>query len=152
MSVTIGYYFNTDQPLRDFAETVNGVLGCSLAPYEGDYTDFYCRFLAMEFSLGHNDLESDRDLNFDDFGCFIDARIPSPDNELLTIATQTIMSVAYVLHARLNIHVGMLVRDVQAVLAKYELRDNEFNEQEWYDSVSGKFVRDHTHWLDVLGR
>ena len=152
MSVRIGYYFNTNQPLHNFAETVNGVLGCSLAPHDGDHTDFYCRFLAMEFSLGHNYLNSNRDLNTHDFGYILEARIPSSDNELLTIATQTMMSVAYVLHVRLNIHFGTLVWDAQTVLAKYELRDCEFNEPEWYDSVSGKFVRDHTHWLDVLER
>jgi len=91
MSVTIGYYFNTDQPLHEFAEAVNGVLGCSLTPYEDNYTGFYCRFLAMDFSLGHSNLETDRDLNFDNLGYFIDARIPSPDNELLTIAPKTMM-------------------------------------------------------------
>lgn len=152
MSVTIGYYFNTNQPLHEFAKAANGALGCSLTPYEDDYTDFYCRFLAMEFSLGHNNLQSDRDLNFDDYGYFLDVRIPSPDNELLTIATQTMMSVAYVLHVRLHIHVGMLIWDTQTVLARYDLRRNENNETEWYDSVSNKFVRDHTHWLDVLGQ
>lgn len=152
MSVNIGYYFNADRPLHDFALEVNRVLGCSLAPYEDDYTEFYCRFLAMEFTLGHNDLETDRDLNFGDYGYFLDVRIPSPDNDLLGIATETMVAVAYVLHARLDIHEGLLVWDVQRALAKYELRWNERNEKQWYDLVSDKFVAFPEHWSDVSCR
>lgn len=152
MSVTVGYYFNTTQPLHEFADIVNGVLGCKLAPYEGNYTDFFCRFLAMEFTLGHNELESDRDLNFDEYGYFIDVRIPSPDSDLLAIATQTMMSVAYVLHVRFSINNGLLVWDIQAALAKYALRRNEHNEELWYDSISSKYVTYPQHMVDVLGR
>lgn len=152
MSVTVGYFFNARKPLHEFAADVNGVLGCSLAPYEGDVTDFYCRFFAMEFSLNHHDLVADRDLNFNDFNCCLEVRIPSPDNDLLAIATETMVAVAYVLFARLDIHKGLLVRDVQSLIARYELRHNEFNEPLWHDSVSAKFVEFPEHWRDILLR
>lgn len=118
MSVTFDYFFNANKPLRELAAELNGFLGCSLAPYEGDVAEFYCRFLSMEFTLDHHDLENDRDLNFKDFTYCLGVRIPSPDNDLLAIATQTMVSVAYVLHIRLSIHKGMLVREVQTPIAK----------------------------------
>lgn len=152
MSFTVGYYFNTDQPLRDFAARVNGLLGCSLSPYEGNDTDFFCRFLAMEFTLGHNELVSDRDLNFDDYGYCLDVRIPSPDNDLLAIAIPTMMGVAYVLHARLGIHDGLLVWDAQRAIAKYGMRRNEQNDELWYDSVTERAVTYPDHWSHVLNR
>lgn len=153
MSVNVGYYFNnTIQPLHEFANEVNSALGCSLAPYEGDYTDFYCRFFAMEFTLGHNELETDRELNFNDYRYFLDLRIPAPDIDLLDIAVQTMVAVAYVLHARLGIHDGLLVWDVQSALAKYSLRHDERNAETWYDSVSGKAVTFPEHLDDILRR
>lgn len=152
MSVAIGYYFNTNQPLQELAETLNGVIGCSLAPYEADCTDYFCRLFSMEFALGHNELESDRDLNFDDYGYSLDVCIPVPDHDLLTIAIPTMMSVAYVLHSRLGIHDGLLVWDVQRAIAKYAMRHGEQSEELWYDTVTERAVTYPDHWSHVLSR
>jgi hypothetical protein len=152
MSVCIGYYFNIRQPLHECAATLNRIIGCSFAPYEGDYTDFFCRFLGMEFTLVHNSLVSDRDLNFDDYAYFVDLRLPSPDQDLLVIATQTMTSVAYLLHVRADIHAGLLVWDVQKALAKYELRRNALYENQWFDAIANEFVMFPQHWLAVVSR
>jgi hypothetical protein len=152
MSVTVDYFFNATKPLHHFAEDVNGILGCKLAPCEGDVTDFFCRFLSMEFSLYHHELVNDCNLNFEDYCFCIGVRIPSPDNDLLAIATEAMVAVAYLLHVRLEIHDGLLVRDVQTLLAKYDLRRNEFNETLWHDSVSAKFVEFPEHLCEISSR
>ena len=152
MSVVIGYYFNSVQPLPQLAEKTSDLLGCSLVPYEGDRTDFFCRFLAMEFSLSRNVLENDRDLNFEDFDYSLDVRIPSPDNDLRPVAVQTMMSIAYVLQTRMKINKGILVWDAQSILARYELSQDEQNNDVWYDSVSGRSFDDPEHWLSIASR
>jgi hypothetical protein len=145
VSVTVEYLFNTDANLSDLAQAVNRILGCSLAPYEGDAADQYCRFCGMELTLRtDHGLKRDGELNFEDYQFVLDTRTPIPDSDLRPIQVEVMVVAAYVLHRRLGIDQGMLTFDVQRLLAHYEVVDGE-----WTDKVSGTAVRFPGHLSDV---
>src|SRR5262249_26382886 len=147
VSVTVEYLFNAEAALPDLAAEVNRALGCSLASYEGDVADQYCRFCGLEFTL-HTDhgLVRDGELNFDDYRYILNTRTPIPDGDLRPVQVEVMVIAAYVLHRRLGISQGMLTFDVQLLLARYEV------DGEWIDTVSGKPVRFPEHLVDVKAR
>ena len=151
MSICIDYFFNHSHDLSALAQEINDWVGCSLSPYEGNPEDLFCRFFGMELSLSKHTLENDRELNFEDFTYQLGIRIPIPDANLRAMQLPAIALMAYALYRRLKI-TGMLVYDVQILLARYEERfDSELNEAELFDVVSGEFIRFPAH-LDALNR
>jgi hypothetical protein len=152
MSVTIDYFFNCSDDLPELTQKINGWLGCFLAPYEGDSEDLFCRFLAMEFSLSKHDLENDNELDFENYKYEIGFRVPAPDGDLRILQLPMIALIAYTLYRRMKI-TGMLVYDVQILLAKYEERlDTENNSLEIYDTISTEFVSFPTHFENLQKR
>jgi hypothetical protein len=148
VSVTVEYLFNTSATFSDLTPAVNRVLGCSLAPYEGDPADQYCRFCGMEFTLRtDHGLERDGELNFDDYQYILDTRTPVPDSDLRPIQVEVMVVAAYVLYRRLGIAQGMLTFDVQRLLARYTVVDGA-----WTDQISGTAVRFPEHLRDVMSR
>ena len=109
---------------------VNKAIGCNLAPYQGDATDYFCRFLSVEFSLRHNNFhfESQHELGGHQFQ--IEARVASPDNELLAIQPEIMVIVPFVLHARMGVTSGILTFETD-IVARFETRDGQ-----WFDAVS----------------
>lgn len=152
MSITVDYFFNHSNDLPKLAKNINGWLGCSLAPYEGAPEDLFCRFLAMEFSLSKHNLENDDELDFENYRYEIGFRTPVPDGNLRILQLTTIALIAYTLYRQMKI-VGMLVFDVQILLAKYEERLNtENNSVEIYDTVSAEFVNFPEHFETLRKR
>ena len=149
MSVCIDYYFNHPHELSALAQEINGWVGFSLSPYEGNPEDLFCRFFGMELSLSKHSLENDRELNFEDFAYQLGIRIPLPDADLRSMQFPAVALLAYALYRRMGI-VGMLVYDVQILLARYEERvDSESDEAGMFDVVSGVYIRFPAH-LDAL--
>ncbi len=149
MSVTIDYFFNHSGDLPELAKNINAWLGCSLAPYEGDAEDLFCRFLAMEFTLSKHELENDDELDFESYKYQIGFRVPAPDGDLRILQLPAIALVIYTLYRRMKI-TGMLVYDVQTLLASYKERlKPESNMLEIYDTVSKEFVSFPKH-LETL--
>lgn len=152
MSVTIDYFFNHSDDLPELTRNINGWLGCSLASYKGDSEDLFCRFLAMEFSLSTHDLENDRELDFENYKYELGFRVPAPDGDLRILQLPAIALVAHTLYCRMKI-TGMLVYDVQTLLARYEERlEAEDNTPEIYDVVSGEFVSFPKHFETLQRR
>jgi hypothetical protein len=151
MSICIDYYFNHPHDLSDLAQEINGWVGCSLSPYEGNPEDLFCRFFGMELSLSKHTLENDDELNFEDFTYQLGIRTPMPDADLRAMQLPALALMACALYRRLQI-TGMLVYDVQVLLARYEERlDSELNETGLFDVVSAEFVRFPAH-LETLNR
>jgi len=152
MSVTVDFFFNHPDNLAETAKSINGWLGCSLMPYEGNEEDLFCRFLAMEFSLSEHSLENDRDCNFEDYRYEIGFRVPAPDGDLRMMQIPAIALVIYTLLSRMGI-TGMLVYDVQLLLAKYEKRAMpEDSVIGLFDIVSNEFVSFPKHFLALQER
>jgi len=149
MSICIDYYFNHPHDLSALAQEINGWVGCTLSPYEENPEDLFCRFFGMELCLSKHTLANDRELDFEDFTYHLSIRTPVPDADLRSMQLPAVALMAYALYRRMGI-AGMLVYDVQILLARYEERlDSELNEARMFDVVSGKIVRFPAH-LDSL--
>jgi hypothetical protein len=151
VSVTIGYFFNHPKNLAELAEDINGWLGCSLSPYEGNPNDLYDRFLCMEFSLFEvSGYENDRELDFENYRYELNFRRPTGDSDLEPILLPVMLMVVFGLHRRLGIE-GMLAYDVQILLARYEERNvSGYKHPYLFDLVSNTLFTDFREHLDVV--
>lgn len=152
MSIIVDYFFNHPNNLADIAKNINPLLGCSRAPYEDNTDDFFCRFFGMEFSLSEHTLENDRECNFEDYRFEIGFRVPAPDGDLRIMQIPAIALVIYILFSRMGI-TGMLVYDVQILLAKYEEhRISANSKSDLYDIISNEFVSFPKHFATIQER
>jgi hypothetical protein len=136
MSVCMSFFCNSSKDLSELAQDINACLGCSLAPYENNPDDYFTRFLGMEFSLSQAEgYENDRDLDFESFRYELEFRTSVPDGDLRTIQLPALFMVVYLLHRRLGL-TGMMVRDVQTVIVRYEEREKTRRERYLYDVLS----------------
>ena len=135
MSIVKSFYFDSSQSLDDLAASVNKTLGCNLQPYEGDPTDYFCRFFALEFSLRHNPFHYDPNHELGAYQYQIGTRVPSPDGELLAIQPEITTSVAFLLFARMGIESGSLTHET-SVTARYESRDAPDGRRVWFDVIA----------------
>ena len=149
MSVNVSYFFNSDQNLKDLTKEINGWIGSNLLPYEGNEEDLFCNFLGMELSFGTHELDNDRELDFENYIYQIDIRIPWGNAALRDIQTATVAFIAKVLYRRMKI-TGMLVYDVQIILAKYEEKYNmQLQGNDFFDTISNRFVKFPQHLIDL---
>lgn len=128
MSINVSYYFNSDKSLNELSNEINGWIGCNLSPYEGNEEDLFCVFLGMELSFGIHNLKNDLELNFEDYKYEIDIRTSGGNSSLRYIQVSAAAFIAKVLYRKMKI-TGMLVYDVQKLLAKYEKRSNLITEE-----------------------
>lgn len=149
MSITVEYSFNSDLALPELASEISRRLGCALEPDPGDPKGlFRGGFFGMEMTLrAEHTLANDRDLNFEDYRYQLGNKTWS-GSSLRPIQVEVIALTAYLLHdTSLAIHRGMLSYDVQALLARYEERG-----EEWLDLVGGKRVTYPEHLADIKAR
>jgi hypothetical protein len=147
VSITVGYYFNAAHSLSDLGDLLGRVLGVRFAPYEGDPSDLFCRLFSLEASLSIHSLDDDRDLEFTAFRYVLDTRTPVPDADFRDLQLGIMATLPALLHRRAGIVDGMLVYDVQRLLARYELRHDEF-----FDTVSAQPVHFPSHIRHVFER
>ena len=133
MSVEIGYFFNYPQNLISTANEINVCIGCDLVPYQSDAQDWFSRFLGMELSLGTTEyLENDRELDFENFSYTLNLRTSWAASELRPLQLPAVASIVFALHQSYGI-AGMLVYDLQILLARYESRVHSKRGQTLHD-------------------
>ena len=149
MSITVDYFFNHEDELPTLARKINSWVGCFLS-HEGTPNNLFCRFLGMELSLSTHTFENDGELNFEDYAYCLSLRTPMPDADLRRIQNPAMILIAYALYYRMSLK-GMLVYDMQHLLARYEDRiDLKLSgAEEMFDSVTGMFVMFPEH-LEAL--
>jgi hypothetical protein len=77
-------------------------------------------------------------------------RTPVPDTDLRNVQISIMAFIANVLYRRMKINKGILVYDVQKLLARYEERFNPKLEQnDLFDLVSNKFLEFPQHIIDL---
>lgn len=136
MSYKIGYFFNYPQDLAQTAKDINECLGCSLSPYLGDTNDWFDIFLSMEFSFSEVEgFENEGELDFENFRYEINFRTAVGAASARPIQLPAIAAVVYALYRRLSI-TGILVFDLQILIARYEERDIPDWGKGLYDVVS----------------
>ena len=145
MSVCVDYFFNHQSELSSLVEQINVWIGCSLSPYKAN--QLFSRFLGMELTLSKQTFENDRELNFEDFTYRIGIRSPIPEADLRPMQVPAMAFMAYALFRRMG-SAGMLVYDVQTLLARYEVRAED-GFDELFDLVSNRVVSfpDHVQRL-----
>jgi hypothetical protein len=122
MSVDLDYHFNSPLALPALAEQINGALGSALASPPGYPNSYFARFMNMDFSLLVVDgLADDRDLDFTSFRYSCGFRT-NASSRMRRIQLPTLLAVIQVLQWRADLG-GILVYDVQALLARYERKD-----------------------------
>jgi hypothetical protein len=153
MSICVDYFFNHEDELTALSRKIGGWLGCFLTPYDGNAQDLFSRFLGMELDLGKHSLDNDREINFEDYTYRVGIRTPVSDDDLRVMQIPAMVLVARTLFYRMNIK-GMLVYDVQHVLARYEERLDlkGSGTEEMFDSVSGEFVILPRHFNNLNDR
>jgi len=134
-------------PLAAVGGLVGRALGCRFEPYQNDPSDLFCCLLSLETSLSEHSLESDGDLDLASTRFQLDTRTPSSDGDLRDIQLGLMAAVPTLLYRRAGISSGLLVYDVQRLLARYELREGRF-----VDVVSGLPVVFPAHFHHVFSR
>ncbi len=151
MSYTIDFFFNSPKSLTELTEDINNCLGCSLAPIPDDPQVLFTRFLSMEFWFSEADYGNDRELDFENFSYQLGFKTWMGGANARPIQLPAIAMVVYGLHRQLSL-TGILVFDVQILLARYEEREVEDCGLRLYDLVSDTpFVSFASH-LNVLTR
>ncbi|HEX8681734.1 MAG TPA: hypothetical protein VF707_05430 [Ardenticatenaceae bacterium] len=151
MSVTIQYFFNSPKDPEELGRDINNCLGCSLAPYEGDPEDLFDRFLSMEFTLQIADeYVNDKELDLENFGYYLDFRTPVGDADARAIQVPAMLMVIFALHRCFGI-TGILVFDVQILLARYEERAISGYGKRLYDLVSDTVFLSFPAHLNAIG-
>lgn len=139
MSITIEYFFESPKNLSEIASDLHLWLGCDLKSYDNEPKDLYCRLLGMEFTFSTHDLDDDRDLVFSRYPYYVSIRTPALETDFRPLQLTTMLSVVYALYRRLKI-VGMLVFDLQILLAIYEERITEEGQKKLFDTISTQWV------------
>jgi hypothetical protein len=152
MSISVDYFFNHEDDTPALARKINSWVGCFLS-HEGTPNNLFCRFLGMELSLSKHKFENDGELNFEDYTYCLSLRTPMPDADLRRIQILTMILIAYALYYRLNLK-GMLVYDMQHLLARYEDRADLKGSggEEMFDGVTGMFVMFPEHLVALQER
>lgn len=152
MSITIDYFFNCPADLATVAERVNSAIGCDLRPFQKDQREFFCPFFFMDLELKRHSLENDRELNFEDYEYHLSLRNAAGAARARPLQIPTIVAIVYALHLHSRI-VGMLVFDVQILLARYGSRtDPGDGSDALHDAVSDELVRLPSHFSTLITR
>src|SRR5215207_7897848 len=163
MSVTVDYFFNYEGSVVDLLAGIGQAVGSELKPYNQNNAEpvYFARFLSMELSLlTDHTLENDDEFNFGDFQYEIGIRNPWRAAGLRDMQIPVVALIASLLHRRSQVKGGILVYDVQILLARYEERPNtEFGNQlglditTWlFDTISNEFVVFPEHFKDLNDR
>ena len=150
MSVHICYYFNYPKDPQELASDINMWIGCNLSPVDDDKDYFHSRYLSMQFSLSPQDgLLNDGELDFENFGYQLCFRTAVGTANARPIQLPALLIIVYALHHSLGI-AGMLVYDVEKLLAKYVEREVDSYGKMLFDVVSNSpFIGFGAH-LDLV--
>lgn len=157
MSFSFDYYFKSDKTLVELATQINEVVGCSLRPSAGlpetAYTAF--PFFGMELGLSIYPISAeeayadDGEIEFSAYNYELDITTYSGQGDARPTQLPVIISAIYILHRRLGI-TGMMVFNLEQLLARYEERVNEKGRPELYDIVSGTLFTTFADHLNLV--
>jgi hypothetical protein len=148
MSVDVDYIFNATMPLSKLAHETNRSLGCSLARSSNDHETWTCEFMGMSLHLQEDHgLVNDGELRFEDYRFLLGTHTAWGSDAIRLFQTEIVAISAYTLHCHLGVTDGVIIYDLQRVVAQYQLVAGV-----WTDLISGKAVGSPTHLADVRGR
>lgn len=130
---------------------LNRELGCALAPYQGDETDYFTTLQGIEFTLTGHHFDNDGQLDFESFRYFVELRTSYGAAGPRPIQLPLLLAIASVLQDRPG-YTGILVYDMQILLARYTQRGSG-PDRRIVDVLSGTPLHDYeTHLHAVWSR
>jgi len=147
MSISIDYFFNCEKNFEQLCEEMTIHLDFKFQSSQEFENHVYHRFLGMGFDFYIHDFENDRELKFEDYKYFLGVTIRSDVSYLHLSITAAVVNALY---CQMKISKGMLVKNAETLLAKYEERFNpEIEGKGLFDEVSNKFVVFPEHLTDL---
>lgn len=130
MTTVINFFFNYSKPLDVLAADINENLACNLEPYEGNSKDYFTNLLGLEFSLNTaGNYDDVVDIDFSNFAYNLSFK----SNSASAIQLYAMLIVIHSLYRRLGV-TGILVYEVEPLLARYEEKNNKL-----YEVLSGRY-------------
>lgn len=152
MSITVDYFFNGSGSLRDLAALVNNCLGCSLQPEQDNAEVYVARLLGMDLALSQAlDYENDRELDFENFQYELSLKTWVGQSVLRPIQLPLMVASIYSLHCFFGT-TGILVYDMDLLLARYVEREAENYGLRLYDLVSETPFVNYSDHLAILSK
>ncbi|WP_036484906.1 hypothetical protein [Myxosarcina sp. GI1] len=149
MSVTFHYFFNHPKSISELAQDINSILGCNLKSPKDKKDYMFCRFMGANFYFGDSfGFENDGDLDFENYQYNISIKVFAPDFDLLCVCNSLLAIIACVLFIRLKVTEGMLVHELQTLVARYKYFPNRGT----IDLVSRKVVEYPEHFIELEQR
>jgi hypothetical protein len=151
MSQTFEYFLNYNGSLAELADMVRAAVGVHLSPCSDTSDDLCGQLLGMDFFLGTHDYEDDQGIPFGDYRYELGLKTFLPDGDLRSLQVAVMVAMPYLLYHRHGL-TGMLVFDLQYLIASYEARVGADGKAALFDTVSATFVRLPGHWKAVSSR
>ncbi len=136
MSVSVDYFFNASETLSSLAAQANDCLGCLLVPEQDNPEVYVARFLGMDLALSQTgDYVNDHELDFENFEFELSFTTWASHPILRPIQLASMVVSIYALHCFFGI-TGILVYDMNTLLARYVELEVEDHGRQLYDLVS----------------
>lgn len=149
MSVSIDYFFNSEKDFEQLSSEIEKWIGCKVQVEEGK-NQYPLFLLGVHIDFGINDyLENDGVLNFEDYKYSISITNYWGSADLRNTQMPIMAFIANLLYRRIDIKEGILVYDLQSLLAKYAEKTDSNNEMKLFDEVSNCFVDFPKHLVDL---
>jgi hypothetical protein len=146
MSYSIDYFFNSDKSYEHLCKDMNECLDFVFESCEENKNQVYVRLLGIGLDFYIHTFENDGELNFEDYKYYL-GLTPRPYSKDLCLPFMAF--IASILYRQMRISEGILVYDVQRLLAKYREEISSEGMKDLYDEVSNRFVEFPQHLIDL---
>jgi hypothetical protein len=147
MSLTISYFFNFEQDLKETCSMLNSCLGCSLTNLSDDLNFFTCSFMSMELYFGTHSFDNDSDCDFENYKYEIGLKTYWHQSVFRQNQVQISSAIAFNLFYCLDITDGLLIYNLGIPLARYKSVDSSL-----FDIFSNSVVSYPKHIVDLYER
>lgn len=148
MSTSVDYLFNFSGDLHELSAEINNCLGSNLRVSKPHDTEqAWARLFGMSLDLYAHSFEGTvREIELSTFKYYLSLSGPK---DVAVMKVPLIAEIAYLLYLQLDVKAGLLVFDLQRLLALYEIKIFEDGYEALYDSVSEKRVVFPEHFVDI---
>lgn len=148
MSINIDYFFNSEKDFEQLTAEIEKWIGCKFQIEEGKNHSSTLFGMPINFGIDHG-MENDGILNFEDYKYSIGITNYWGSADLRDTQISIMALIANLLYRRIEVKEGILVYDVQRLLAKYSEKIDSNDEKNLFDEVSDCFVEFPKHLIDL---
>lgn len=127
---------------------MNDLLGSNFITNYVDKETASSIFFGMEFDFYTHDFVNDCEINFEDYKYTLGLTTYWGIADLRDMQVSILASIAHLFYRRMQISEGIIVYDMQRLLAEYEERV-VLEDRGFFDKVSNEFVEIPQHFVDL---